>query len=125
MRDLRPPLFLKTLHRATFSHFSCLHRMRSVHSSNMFPMRAIVVAFRFKSWAVQWHEGFNHILYGYGSKRELLEDFLEFASNKGSRVIAVLDGAKPSASVRQLLELVAKQMLKCSLKAGSVVEQVG
>lgn len=63
-------------------------------------------------------------MYGYGSKREVLEDFLSYAAAKGSRSIVVLDGAKPSASVRQLIEMVAKQMLKFALKPGSIVEQV-
>jgi hypothetical protein len=71
-----------------------------------------------------WHEGYNLLLYGCGSKRQVVEEFLAYAGKRGVRTIAVLDGSKPSANLRSLLESVCRFMLKCNLKSGSVVEQV-
>jgi len=75
-------------------------------------------------WHLQWHEGFNHMLYGYGSKRGLLEDFLGYCADSIHRSVVVLDGCKPNAGVKVMLDLVCKNMLRCTQRFPSVVEKV-
>ncbi|NXH76273.1 ORC2 protein, partial [Hydrobates tethys] len=63
----------------------------------------------FSKWMLQLHLGFNIVLYGLGSKRDLLEKFR--ASVLQSSVHLVVNGYFPSITVRSILNSITEEVL--------------
>ena len=60
------------------------------------------LAHQFRRFLLELEEGFNLLLYGYGSKRALLNRFATEACSKRGHVV-VLNGCQPKASIKDLL----------------------
>ncbi len=106
---------------------------------------------RFDAWRLQLHEGFNLLLYGYGSKRGVVEEFLHsvwcaaLAAVLGwgcacvtyaclvcvtrssavdpSCAVIVANGANSGCSVRQIADLVCRRVVASTAKFPSLAEQ--
>ncbi|NXV86083.1 ORC2 protein, partial [Calonectris borealis] len=63
----------------------------------------------FSKWMLQLHLGFNIVLYGLGSKRDLLEKFR--TSVLQSSVHLVVNGYFPSITVRSILNSITEEVL--------------
>ncbi|KFP63471.1 Origin recognition complex subunit 2, partial [Cariama cristata] len=64
----------------------------------------------FSKWMLQLHLGFNIVLYGLGSKRDLLEKFR--TSVLQSSVHLVVNGYFPSITVRSILNSITEEVLE-------------
>ncbi|VDP32634.1 unnamed protein product, partial [Soboliphyme baturini] len=74
---------------------------------------------QFDKWMVYMSENFNVLLYGFGSKLDLVERFRK-AKLLGTYNHIVLHGYQPSASVKQLLALLVERLrLKISPSSSS------
>ena len=79
---------------------------------------------RFATWRLQLQEGFNLLLYGFGSKHALLDEFLAFASAaEPAAAVLVVNGAQPACSVRHVADAITKRVLGSSLRFGSLIDQ--
>lgn len=56
---------------------------------------------RFDQWETELEEGFNLLMYGYGSKRTVLNDFAR--TLRGNGHVVVVDGHYPQVTLRELL----------------------
>ena len=56
---------------------------------------------RFQQWHQELEEGFNLLMYGYGSKRATLNDFARYLRKTGH--VVVIDGHYPQITLREVL----------------------
>jgi origin recognition complex subunit 2 len=61
----------------------------------------------FPQWRFEWHEGFNICLYGWGSKRKLVNKFAEWMYPKYDPppTILVVNGYTPKLNIRSILNM--------------------
>ncbi|KAL1974560.1 hypothetical protein VTN31DRAFT_4764 [Thermomyces dupontii] len=66
----------------------------------------------FPQWRFEFHEGFNICLYGYGSKRRLVQKFADWLHQRSpSQTIVMVNGYTPNISVRSIIATVASAVL--------------
>lgn len=66
----------------------------------------------FPQWRFEFHEGFNICLYGYGSKRRLVQKFADWLRRRSpSQTIVMVNGYTPNISVRSIIATVASAVL--------------
>ncbi|KAK4569914.1 Origin recognition complex subunit 2 [Recurvomyces mirabilis] len=72
----------------------------------------------FEQWMFELEEGFNLCLYGYGSKRLLVNEFAEelYAETQGKRKIVVVNGYTPGLTMKDILNTLARVVIKSKLK---------
>lgn len=72
----------------------------------------------FDQWVFELEEDFNLCLYGYGSKRALLMEFVDhlYWASKSSAKILVVNGYTPGLSFRDIIAMFASQILPKSTK---------
>ena len=78
----------------------------------------------FAQWALEMDEGFNLLVYGYGSKRAVLNDFARYRKSTGH--VVVVDGHYPQLTVREVLGQI-EDMLSIpttSTEAGSPIDRL-
>lgn len=69
----------------------------------------------FPQWDFEFHEGFNICLYGYGSKRKLLENFADWHYAKDTEnpsPIVVVNGHTPNVSIRSIFATIVTAVLE-------------
>jgi len=76
----------------------------------------VKLAESFPRWRFMLREGFSLALYGFGSKRRLLEDFVTTTLTDGGLVIA--NGFLPKASAKDIIASCASSLLKRSNALG-------
>ncbi|KAK3676355.1 Origin recognition complex subunit 2 [Recurvomyces mirabilis] len=72
----------------------------------------------FEQWMFELEEGFNLCLYGYGSKRLLVNEFAEelSAEAQDKRKIVVVNGYTPGLAMKDILNTLARVVIKSKLK---------
>lgn len=66
----------------------------------------------FPQWHFEFRERFNICLYGYGSKRRLLQQFADWLYDKAlSRTIVMVNGHTPNLSVRSIIATIVGAIL--------------
>jgi origin recognition complex subunit 2 len=78
----------------------------------------------FEQWALELEEGFNLLVYGYGSKRAILNEFARSQKPKGH--VVVIDGHYPQLTLREVLGQI-EDMLSIppsSTEAGSPIDRL-
>ncbi|XP_044525328.1 origin recognition complex subunit 2 [Gracilinanus agilis] len=76
----------------------------------------------FHKWMLQLHLGFNIVLYGLGSKKELLEKFR--ASMLQDSVHVVINGFFPGITVKSILNSITEEILEHMGTFRSVLDQL-
>jgi origin recognition complex subunit 2 len=81
-------------------------------------------ALHFEQWAMELEEGFNLLVYGYGSKRAVLNEFARKQRQNGH--VVVVDGHYPQLTLREVLGQI-EDMLSippASTEAGSPIDRL-
>ncbi|OQE40161.1 hypothetical protein PENCOP_c006G07181 [Penicillium coprophilum] len=70
----------------------------------------------FPQWAFEFDEGFNICLYGYGSKRKLMDEFAEWSYNYCSSatttpIIVMVNGYTPGISIRSIFATIVTAVM--------------
>ncbi|KAB8236033.1 origin recognition complex subunit 2 [Aspergillus alliaceus] len=78
----------------------------------------------FSQWNFEFEQGYNICLYGYGSKRPLLQDFADWLYQKNSSAppsIVVVNGHTPNISIRSIFATIVTAVLGADIpsKMGS------
>lgn len=78
----------------------------------------------FSQWNFEFEQGYNICLYGYGSKRPLLQDFADWLYQKNSSAppsIVVVNGHTPNLSIRSIFATIVTAVLGADIpsKMGS------
>ncbi|CEG65118.1 hypothetical protein RMATCC62417_01975 [Rhizopus microsporus] len=76
----------------------------------------------FSQWYFELHSGFNLIFYGYGSKRNLLNEFAQTALTNGPLV--VINGFFPSISIKDILLKITAGALGVQVPTGQIQDHV-
>ena len=76
----------------------------------------------YPDWVFELEYGFNILCYGYGSKKDVLEEFVEF-NFKGYPVLKV-NGFFPTLNIRSILSPLL-ELINHTGSTGSVMDQVG
>ncbi|XP_036899537.1 origin recognition complex subunit 2 [Sturnira hondurensis] len=76
----------------------------------------------FHKWMLQLHLGFNIVLYGLGSKRDLLEQFR--ATMLQDSIHVVINGFFPGISVKSILNSITEEVLDHTGTFRSVLDQL-
>jgi hypothetical protein len=64
------------------------------------------------------------MLYGFGSKRKLVEEFLAHVCEAdGDASVLVINGTQPACSVKHVADTITKRVLGSSLRFGSLGDQ--
>ncbi|PRP79598.1 origin recognition complex subunit 2-like [Planoprotostelium fungivorum] len=79
---------------------------------------------QFEEWNIQLTMGNNVMVYGWGSKHQLLENFVDYCQeNSDEHDWIVFNGYTPTADTRQILQIVLNQVLHISA-SGTPLEQL-
>ena len=81
---------------------------------------------QFPRWRFRLRNGFNMMFYGLGSKKWLLERFVEYLDDgtvESAGDVIVVNGFSPNLSIREILNTIAKKIVKHTLKGKTNVEQ--
>ncbi|KAJ5165136.1 uncharacterized protein N7500_006966 [Penicillium coprophilum] len=70
----------------------------------------------FPQWAFEFDEGFNICLYGYGSKRKLMDEFAEWSYNyrlsaTTTPIIVMVNGYTPGISIRSIFATIVTAVM--------------
>ncbi|KAI9280036.1 origin recognition complex subunit 2-domain-containing protein, partial [Sporodiniella umbellata] len=76
----------------------------------------------FPQWFFELQSGFNLVFYGYGSKRNLLNEFAQSALKDGPLI--VINGFFPAISIKDILAKIIIGALGAHSSTGSIDEQV-
>ncbi|KAK4520568.1 Serine/threonine-protein phosphatase [Mucor velutinosus] len=76
----------------------------------------------FPQWFFELHSGFNLVFYGYGSKRNLLNEFAQSALTDGPLI--VVNGFFPSISIKDILLKITAGALGTTGSTGSIQDHV-
>ncbi|KAJ8325759.1 Origin recognition complex subunit 2 [Batrachochytrium dendrobatidis] len=77
---------------------------------------------RFGQWSFELHQGFNMLFYGFGSKRDLIEEFA--AQCLSDYPILIVNGLFPTISLRDILSKVLNDVIQHDGQCGSLFDQV-
>ncbi|PWY91416.1 origin recognition complex subunit 2 [Aspergillus sclerotioniger CBS 115572] len=83
----------------------------------------------FPQWDFEFDQGFNICLYGYGSKRRLLQEFADWLYHRhssASRSVVVINGHTPNISIRSIFATIVTAVLGADIpsKMGSQPQEV-
>ncbi|RAL02104.1 origin recognition complex subunit 2 [Aspergillus ibericus CBS 121593] len=83
----------------------------------------------FPQWDFEFDQGFNICLYGYGSKRRLLQEFADWLYHRhssASRSVVVANGHTPNISIRSIFATIVTAVLGADIpsKMGSQPQEV-
>jgi origin recognition complex subunit 2 len=76
----------------------------------------------FPQWFFELHAGFNLVFYGYGSKRNLLNDFAQSSLTDGPMI--VVNGFFPSISIKDILSKITSGALGMAAPTGVIQDHV-
>lgn len=78
---------------------------------------------RFPGWRLQQEEGFNLLLYGFGSKQDLLQDYLVFCCRADpDTAVVVANGAVPTCSIKSIADAITKRIVGTTIRFSSLLE---
>jgi len=81
---------------------------------------------QFPRWRFRLRNGFNMMFYGLGSKKWLLERFVQYLDDgtaESAGDVIVVNGFSPNLSIREILNIISKKLVKRTLKGKTNVEQ--
>ncbi|KAI8992127.1 origin recognition complex subunit 2-domain-containing protein [Mycotypha africana] len=76
----------------------------------------------FSQWYFELHSGFNLLFYGYGSKRNLLNEFAQTCLTEGPLI--VVNGFFPSVSIKDILLKITAGALELTGPTGSLQDHI-
>ncbi|PYH95354.1 origin recognition complex, subunit 2 [Aspergillus ellipticus CBS 707.79] len=83
----------------------------------------------FPQWNFEFHQGFNICLYGYGSKRRMMQEFADWMYHQhgsASPSVVVVNGHTPNMSIRSIFATIVTAVLGADIpsKMGSQSQEV-
>ena len=106
---LDPKEFVNALSRVAGKHTAEKDRLNALHRQ------------RFPQWVAELNAGFNILLYGFGSKRELLQDFAKTHLNDAP--VVVINGFFPTITLKDIVGRILCDALDLPNASGSVQDQ--
>ncbi|GAN07663.1 origin recognition complex subunit 2 [Mucor ambiguus] len=110
LQVLEPQEFHQILQAAPTKHLQEIGILSEMHKQH------------FPQWFFELHSGFNLVFYGYGSKRNLLNEFAQSALTDGPLV--VVNGFFPSISIKDILLKITAGALGTTGPTGSIQDHV-
>lgn len=105
---------------AMLNHDDLFAEMRNLKDSHTNDIEMLKSLHRraFDQWLFELEEGFNVCFYGYGSKRNLIMDFVEHIFNQADEApkIVVVNGYTPGLTIRDVLTAVSSACLPKNAK---------
>ncbi|EPS42291.1 hypothetical protein H072_3751 [Dactylellina haptotyla CBS 200.50] len=95
---LSPKTYFRLLEKHGDKHGTDIEHLASLHKAN------------YDQWAFELSQGFNILLYGYGSKRNLLMEYVKKEAAMGSTVV-VVNGYVGGLTIREILNMVTTAVL--------------
>ncbi len=78
---------------------------------------------RFPTWRLQQEEGFNLLLYGFGSKQDLLQDYLVYCCRADpDTAVVVTNGAVPTCTIKSIADAITKRIVGTTIRFSSLLE---
>ncbi|XP_066921498.1 origin recognition complex subunit 2-like [Clytia hemisphaerica] len=75
----------------------------------------------FQNWMFQMLNGFNVLLYGFGSKHKLLEEFRKRHLKDQCHI--VINGFFPSITIKQILNMITEDLMNSQLSIRNTIDQ--
>ncbi|KAF9081381.1 Origin recognition complex subunit 2 [Mortierella sp. AD031] len=110
---------LPTLEHADFIH--AIKRAPTKHAQEMEMLRLLYEE-QFSQWFFELVSGFNLLIYGYGSKRQLLTQFA--TSMLTDAPLIIVNGYFPTVTIKEILDKISSTALKYTGPTGTLQEQV-
>lgn len=110
LQVLEPQEFHQILQNAPKKHQDEIDILSEMHKQH------------FPQWFFELHSGFNLVFYGYGSKRNLLNEFAQTALTDGPLI--VVNGFFPSISIKDILLKITAGALGTTVSTGSIQDHV-
>lgn len=110
---------LPTLEHADF--IQAIKRAPAKHAQEIEMLRLLYEE-QFSQWFFELVSGFNLLIYGYGSKRQLLTQFATTMLTDAPLII--VNGYFPTVTIKEILDKISSTALKYSGPTGSLQEQV-
>lgn len=110
LQVLEPQEFHQILQAAPKKHHEEIAILSEMHKQH------------FPQWFFELHSGFNLVFYGYGSKRNLLNEFAQLALTDGPLI--VVNGFFPSISIKDILLKITAGALGATVSTGSIQDHV-
>ncbi|KAK3826618.1 MAG: origin recognition complex subunit 2-domain-containing protein [Linnemannia elongata] len=110
---------LPTLEHADF--IQAIKRAPAKHSQEIEMLRLLYEE-QFSQWFFELVSGFNLLIYGYGSKRQLLTQFATTMLTDAPLII--INGYFPNVTIKEILDKISSTALNYSGPTGSLQEQV-
>ncbi|KAH6559793.1 hypothetical protein BASA50_000096 [Batrachochytrium salamandrivorans] len=107
---LEPKEFYNILDKVKVKHEQELKLLYSRHQQ------------RFKQWSFELEQGFNLLFYGFGSKRELIEEYATQCLS--AHPILIVNGFFPTVSIRDILSEILSDVLDYTGPCGPLFDQV-
>ncbi|KAK6521669.1 Origin recognition complex subunit 2 [Arthrobotrys conoides] len=95
---LSPKTYFRLLEQHEDKHAGDIEHLNSLHRAN------------FDQWVFELSQGFNILLYGYGSKRKLLMEFIKKEAALGNHVV-VVNGYVGGLTIRDIINMVVNAVL--------------
>ncbi|KAK6506835.1 Origin recognition complex subunit 2 [Arthrobotrys musiformis] len=95
---LSPKTYFRLLEQHENKHAADVEHLSSLHKAN------------FDQWVFELSQGFNILLYGYGSKRKLLMEFIKKEAALGNHVV-VINGYVGGLTIRDIVNMVVNAVL--------------
>ncbi|KAL4229425.1 Origin recognition complex subunit 2 [Mactra antiquata] len=115
---------LSNLDLPRLDHRSLTELLKNLPSSHQIECQSLYHDTRsmFKQWMYQMCNGFNILLYGYGSKRLVLEDFRSTILKGFTQV--VVNGYFPSLTIKHILSIITDEVLNHTGSFKSPLDQL-
>ncbi|KAF9551327.1 Origin recognition complex subunit 2 [Mortierella hygrophila] len=110
---------LPTLEHADF--IQAIKRAPAKHAQEIEMLRLLYEE-QFSQWFFELVSGFNLLIYGYGSKRQLLTQFATTMLTDAPLII--INGYFPTVTIKEILDKISSTALNYSGPTGSLQEQV-
>lgn len=110
LQVLEPQEFHEILENAPKKHEYEIQELSILHKQN------------FPQWYFELQSGFNLVFYGYGSKRNLLNEFAQSSLTNGPLI--VVNGFFPSISIKDILLKITAGALRISTPTGQINDHV-
>ncbi|RVD81848.1 uncharacterized protein DFL_009695 [Arthrobotrys flagrans] len=95
---LSPKTYFRLLEQHEDKHAADIEHLNSLHKAN------------FDQWVFELSQGFNILLYGYGSKRKLLMEFIKKEAALGNHVV-VVNGYVGGLTIRDIVNMVVNAVV--------------
>ncbi|KAK6541510.1 Origin recognition complex subunit 2 [Orbilia ellipsospora] len=95
---LSPKTYFRLLENHKDAHAADIEHLNSLHQAN------------YEQWFFELSQGFNILLYGYGSKRKLLMEYIRSEAEVGNHVV-VVNGYVGGLTIRDIFNMVINAVL--------------